>query len=342
MVAEAVETVAQVTAQEIPFESWSAIYQGAEEEAPAQVSEKVLGGCEVPASLFEDLLAVGKVASGDPTRPILTGVLMQANGDGLTLVATDTYRLFVRNVKLYREVTWEGGPILPVAWLRRELPKIIKEQGGKRSWSYLQRIPLTWAEVTTIKTHKRRTYNKDWRNTILSTEQHEDLVRVAETRQVLYIGKDRNHTVELIDGQFVNWRVVVPDAAKADGVLGVRAYDLLNGADWCGVVASSDDNRVFLQVDGEGLTMEAKAKDGKATASAEYPVGGELEGEAFGACVNWSYLADFLKACGPAVHVEVRHWADRPSVVNKDEKMPCAVTLTSGDDLYVLMQMMTD
>ena len=41
---------------------------------------------------------VEKAASSDDARPILTGVLMAAEEDGLRLVSTDSYRLSVRDL----------------------------------------------------------------------------------------------------------------------------------------------------------------------------------------------------------------------------------------------------
>ncbi|HVM10948.1 MAG TPA: DNA polymerase III subunit beta, partial [Actinomycetota bacterium] len=41
---------------------------------------------------------VVKAASRDEARPILTGVLLEANREGLTMVATDSYRLAVREL----------------------------------------------------------------------------------------------------------------------------------------------------------------------------------------------------------------------------------------------------
>ena len=41
---------------------------------------------------------VAKAASRDEARPILTGVLLEANREGLTMVATDSYRLAIRDV----------------------------------------------------------------------------------------------------------------------------------------------------------------------------------------------------------------------------------------------------
>ena len=48
--------------------------------------------------LAEGLRQVVKAASRDESRPILTGVLMTAEDDGLRLVSTDSYRLAVRDL----------------------------------------------------------------------------------------------------------------------------------------------------------------------------------------------------------------------------------------------------
>ncbi len=50
------------------------------------------------ADLSAALKQVVKAASGDDSRPILTGVLLAAEGDGLRLVSTDSYRLAVRDL----------------------------------------------------------------------------------------------------------------------------------------------------------------------------------------------------------------------------------------------------
>ena len=49
-------------------------------------------------NLIKALSQVGIAASGDDARPTLTGVLFEANDESLRLVATDSYRLAVRDV----------------------------------------------------------------------------------------------------------------------------------------------------------------------------------------------------------------------------------------------------
>jgi DNA polymerase-3 subunit beta len=62
----------------------------------------------VPAPAFVETIArVARSASRDETRPHLTGVLVTASGSDLRMVATDSYRLSVREAKL--EPALEGS-----------------------------------------------------------------------------------------------------------------------------------------------------------------------------------------------------------------------------------------
>ncbi len=57
---------------------------------------------------------VGRAASRDETRPILTGVLVSIAGDTLKMVATDSYRLAVKETKLEAAPGAEVQAIVPV------------------------------------------------------------------------------------------------------------------------------------------------------------------------------------------------------------------------------------
>jgi DNA polymerase III subunit beta len=62
----------------------------------------------LPAAAFvETIEKVAKSASRDETRPILTGILVSASGPELRMVATDSYRLSVKETTL--ESPLEGG-----------------------------------------------------------------------------------------------------------------------------------------------------------------------------------------------------------------------------------------
>ena len=62
----------------------------------------------------ETLNKAGRAASRDETRPILTGVLMTIMGDTLKMVATDSYRLAVKETQLDHALDTEVQAIVPV------------------------------------------------------------------------------------------------------------------------------------------------------------------------------------------------------------------------------------
>jgi len=62
----------------------------------------------LPAKAFTETIAkVARSASRDETRPILTGILVSATGTELRMVATDSYRLSVKETRL--ELPVDGG-----------------------------------------------------------------------------------------------------------------------------------------------------------------------------------------------------------------------------------------
>ena len=77
------------------------------------------------AAAFADALRqVVRAASQDDARPILTGVLMAAEGDGLRLVATDSYRLAVRDLR-GTSVLREGQQVLVPSKALGELARVL-------------------------------------------------------------------------------------------------------------------------------------------------------------------------------------------------------------------------
>src|SRR6185437_12695388 len=59
------------------------------------------GRVNVPGAAFvETVLKVARSASRDETRPVLTGILVSASADELRMVATDSYRLSVKETRL--------------------------------------------------------------------------------------------------------------------------------------------------------------------------------------------------------------------------------------------------
>jgi DNA polymerase-3 subunit beta len=79
----------------------------------------------IPAErLAASLRQVVRAASSDDSRPILTGVLMAAEADGLRLVATDSYRLAVCDLP-GETVLGEGQHVLVPSRALAELAKVL-------------------------------------------------------------------------------------------------------------------------------------------------------------------------------------------------------------------------
>lgn len=96
-----------------------------EEEFPRLTEPDLTEATEMDGELLQ--VAVNQVAiaaSGDTARPILTGVLFEGEEQGLRLVATDSYRLAVRELA---EIEMPSGGLVPARGLR-ELGRTVMAQ----------------------------------------------------------------------------------------------------------------------------------------------------------------------------------------------------------------------
>jgi DNA polymerase-3 subunit beta len=86
------------------------------DDYPKITDSVIEDGIEVNGSqLIQALSQTGVAASNDDARPTLTGVLFEGDGDSLRLVATDSYRLAVRDVE---GVSTAGSKLVPYRALR--------------------------------------------------------------------------------------------------------------------------------------------------------------------------------------------------------------------------------
>ena len=83
------------------------------------------GRVEVPAAAFVATVAkVARSASRDETRPVLTGILVSASGEELRMVATDSYRLSVKETRLEAPLAGSFEANVPARALQ-ELGRIV-------------------------------------------------------------------------------------------------------------------------------------------------------------------------------------------------------------------------
>jgi DNA polymerase III subunit beta len=81
----------------------------------------------MPAPAFtETITRVARSASRDETRPILTGILVSAGGEELRMVATDSYRLSVKETRLEAALA-EGFEANVPARALEELGRLVRE-----------------------------------------------------------------------------------------------------------------------------------------------------------------------------------------------------------------------
>jgi DNA polymerase III subunit beta len=203
---------------------------------------------DVPAAAFVDTVSkVSRSASKDETRPILTGVLVSASGDELRMVATDSYRLSVKETKL--EAPLEGGFEANVpARALEELARVVQHVGAE-----------------TIR------------------------IGVRSNQVVFQAGGDALSS-RLIDGQFPNYRQLLPEAYE---------HELhLPGDELTGVV-----RRMSLMAQ-KNAPLRLSFAEGQLTVSAQTPDVGEASeplpvpfaGEPFEIGFNPEFLRDGLES----------------------------------------------
>jgi DNA polymerase III subunit beta len=101
------------------------------EDFPKLPEAPTAGTLTVPAAAFVDTIArVARAASRDETRPHLTGVLVTASGRDLRMVATDSYRLSVKETKLEADLDGSIEANVPARTLQ-ELGRIASAAGAQ-------------------------------------------------------------------------------------------------------------------------------------------------------------------------------------------------------------------
>jgi DNA polymerase-3 subunit beta len=129
--------------------------------------------------LAETIELVARAASRDEVRPILTGVLLQAEGTRLTMVATDSYRLSVKHTELEAAV---GQPLeanVPARALR-ELARIVAAEGAEEVEIALPRNQVVFrAAGVVLSSRLIEGQFPSWRQLVPESFEHE--VRLPRT-----------------------------------------------------------------------------------------------------------------------------------------------------------------
>jgi DNA polymerase-3 subunit beta len=206
------------------------------------------GAFTVERAAFLDTVArVGRSASRDESRPVLTGVLVRFEGGKVVMAATDSYRLSVKETELAQGPDSELEAIVPARALA-------------------------------------------------------ELARVGQARgsEALHIGGQENQvvfgvdgvwlTARRIDGQFPNYRQLLPDQFEAEVQL--PREELLDVVRRTGLLAQRKSPLRLRFEDGE-LTVSAQTQD-VGEAREALPVA--FAGEAMEIGFNAEFLRDGLES----------------------------------------------
>jgi DNA polymerase-3 subunit beta len=219
----------------------------------------------VEAGRFAEAVGqVGRAASKDEARPTLTGVLLEINREGLTLVATDSYRLALRELTATAE--GEAQAIVP----ERALAEAGKAAQG---------------------------------------EEKNEITLFVDQSQVAFRIGGLTLTSRLIEGQFPNYRQLLPEGYESRMVVGRQV--LLDAVKRVGLLAR-ENTPVRMEFNALGVRLTSSSPD---LGGAVEAVEATYEGEDLTAAFNPSYLADGLQvATGDTIRLEVRDGL-KPGVV---------------------------
>jgi DNA polymerase-3 subunit beta len=210
------------------------------------------------ADFAEALRQVVRAASGDDARPVLTGVLMAAEDPGLRLVATDSYRLAVRDLPGV-SVLREGQKVLIPSRALTELQRLAGAAPGEKG----EGAKSAPAEVT------------------LRLGEHDATFEVGDVRL----------TTRLIEGEFPNYRQLIPASYPNRLIVGREALlDALRRVRLL-VRDQTTPARIALKADGIQLTV-VSAEIGQATED----VDAKYEGAEMTVAFNPGYLIDGVEA----------------------------------------------
>jgi DNA polymerase-3 subunit beta len=174
-------------------------------------------------SQLKDMLRLTTfAASREESRSILMGVLFDARGDTLTLVATDTHRLARRTLTLPQAVESPISAIIPARPLA-ELERVLKD---------------TSEESVTIRFGAQGG---------------------ASSSQVQFETADVTLVSRVLDGQFPNYEKVIPKTHEREITMDRgEFFDVVRRVS---LVAKESADKVIMETDGDVLRMNAESAD---------------------------------------------------------------------------------
>jgi DNA polymerase-3 subunit beta len=250
------------------------------EDFPTLPSPTADSRVELPAPAFvETISRVARSASRDETRPVLTGILISAAGQELRMVATDSYRLSVKETTLEAPLQGTLEANVPARALQ-ELARIEQQTG---------------AETVAVS--------------------------VGQNQAIFELG-DVVLSSRLIDGQFPNYRQLLPESVEHE--LRLSSAEVTDVVRRISLLAQK--NAPLRMSFSEGsLSVSAQTPDvGEASEAIPVPYKGEL----FEIGFNPEFLRDGLESIDTDELVLKLISPLRPGLIESPD---------SGDFVYLIM-----
>jgi DNA polymerase-3 subunit beta len=235
------------------------------------------------AALAEALRQVVRAASNDDARPLLTGVLVAAEGSGTRLVATDSYRLALRDLTGTGPLP-EGTdqiliPARALTELQRLLPSGGKESAGKEKDDGSTDVGFSVSDL--------------------------DATFTASGVRLM---------TRLLDGKFPDYRQLIPPGYPNQ--LRVGKESLLDALRRVRLLVRDNTTPVRLSMRAGGVELTVVSQE---VGHASEDVDADYEGEELTVAFNPSYLIDGVEAVlGDEVVLETLD-ATKPATVRAPE-----------------------
>jgi DNA polymerase III subunit beta len=235
------------------------------------------------AHLASALRQVVRAASSDDARPLLTGVLIAAEGGGIRLVATDSYRLAMRDIEGSDALTDASQILVPA-----------------RALAELQRLSALGS-----------TSKEDGEG---STEAPKVGLSIGE-HDVTFAAGNVKVSTRLLDGSYPDYRQLIP--AEYPNRLHVGKDSLLDALRRVRLLVRDNTTPVRLSMRGGGVDLTVVSQE---VGDASETVDADFEGTDLTIAFNPTYLIDGVEAVsGDEVLLETVD-ATKPATVRAAEE----------------------
>jgi DNA polymerase-3 subunit beta len=236
------------------------------------------------------------------TRPEISGIYLNFSNSTLTLAATDSYRLAEKKIKLKDKDKEEKEVIVPA-----------------RTISEVLRILTTLISA---------------RETITEKEQDMENVEIYfEDNQVLFVFNNVELVSRIIEGQYPNYRQIIPANYKTKGLINIA--ELIKAAKTTSLFSRTgifDINIEFKK--GEMIVSSTNNQLGESKTKIE----GQIDGENNKIVINYRYLLDGLQNLDSTDVIFEMTDSNNPCVLRSAESLPEGQKpIASEDYLYIIM-----